>query len=83
MGAVRAGWCRTFVLIPPPCEIKNRRGSDERAVTLLVAGGQPGQPKVADQRFAVLVEQDVARLQVAVDHALLMGVVDGAGHRLH
>ena len=38
-----------------------------------------GQPEVGDPRVAVLVEEDVGRLEVAVDHAALVGVLDGLG----
>ena len=41
------------------------------------------QPEVGDPRVAFLVEQDVARLEVAVDHAALVGIVDRVGHRGH
>jgi hypothetical protein len=35
--------------------------------------------KVGQVRLAVGVEQDVARLDVAMEDAVLMGVIDGAG----
>src|SRR5205814_1115822 len=38
-----------------------------------------GQPEVGDVRLAVRVQEDVARLEVAVEHAALVGVVDGPG----
>ena len=38
-----------------------------------------GQAEVGDPRVAVPVEQDVGRLEVAVDHAVLVGVLDGLG----
>ena len=41
------------------------------------------QPEVGDPRVAVLVEQDVARLEVAVNHAALVGIVDRFGNRGH
>ncbi len=37
---------------------------------------QLGQAPVDDQRLAVLAEHDVARLEVAVQHAAAVGVVD-------
>ena len=40
---------------------------------------QLGQAEVADLRFAGLVEQQVARLQIAMQHATPMGVVDRGG----
>ena len=53
----------------------------------LARAGQPavglqllGQPEVGDPRVAVLVEQNIGRLQVAVDHAALVGVLDGLAH---
>ena len=36
-----------------------------------------GQPPVDHQRLAVLAEDDVGRLEVAVDHAAGVGVIDG------
>jgi hypothetical protein len=39
-------------------------------------------PKIADLRRAVGGQQDVGRLQVAVDHAAPMRVVGGAGQLL-
>ena len=41
-----------------------------------------GQAEVGDQRLARVVEQDVGRLQVAVDDAALVGVMHGAGDLL-
>ncbi len=56
----------------------------------LARAGQPAvaldllrQPEVGDPRVALLVEQDVARLQVAVNHAALVGILDRVGHRGH
>ena len=37
------------------------------------------QPEVGDPGVAVRVQQDVGRLEVAVDHAVLVGVFDGLG----
>ena len=52
----------------------------------LARAGQPavalhllGQAEVGDARVAVLVEQDVGRLQVAVDDAVLVGILDRLG----
>ena len=42
-----------------------------------------GQAEVADERLALRVEEDVSRLQIAVQHAALMRVMDGAGHLGH
>ena len=42
-----------------------------------------GQAEVGDLRLALPVEQDVGRLEVAVDDAALVGVVDGLGHLGH
>jgi hypothetical protein len=41
-----------------------------------------GQAEVSHLRLAVGGEQDVGRLQVAVDHALVVGGLDGPGQRL-
>ena len=42
-------------------------------------GFQPeGEPEVGDVRFALGVEQDVPRLEIAVEDAALMRVMDGA-----
>ena len=47
---------------------------------LAVVGRQLlGQAEVGDVRLVVGVEQDVGRLQVAVQDALLVGVLDGPG----
>ena len=37
------------------------------------------QPEVGHPRVTLLIKQDVARLQVAVNHAALMGIFDGLG----
>ena len=42
-----------------------------------------GQPEVGDVRPALLVEQDVGRLEVAVQDAALVGVVHGRGDLGH
>ena len=42
--------------------------------------GQLGQAPIDHQRLAVLAEHDVARLQVAVQHAAAVGVGDGVAH---
>ena len=53
--------------------------SDRRAGP--VAGQQLGHAEVGDLWVAGGVEQNVGRLQVAVEHAALMRMVDGAGNR--
>ena len=57
-----------------------------RIMPLAVFRSEPAQQlrhaEVADLGPAVAGQQDVGRLQVAVDDALLVGVVDGAGQRL-
>jgi hypothetical protein len=46
--------------------------------------GQPlGEAEVGDVRLALRVEQDVARLEVPVQDAALVRVVDRAGHLHH
>ena len=52
---------------------QHRHGARERAVLL----HQPGQPEVGEMRFALRVEQHVARLDVAMQNAALMRVVNG------
>ena len=42
-----------------------------------------GQPKVRKMRFAILINENVSRLQVAVQDAALMGVMNGPRHFLH
>ena len=59
-------------------------------------GGRPGilrsladvlfsqcQPEIDDVRLAVLADQNVARLDVPMHQSLLVGVVQGLGHRRH
>jgi hypothetical protein len=41
-----------------------------------------GQSEVGDPGLAVLAEQDVVRLEVAVDDAVRVGMMDGPGQRL-
>jgi hypothetical protein len=48
-------------------------GHGQRALLL----DEAGQPKVANLGFAGRIEKDVRRLEVAVQHALLMRVVHG------
>src|SRR5262249_59771468 len=58
---------------------------DRRAGTRLAAVlRQPlGQAEVGDLGRTVLHQQDVVRLEVAVDHALAVGVVHGLGQLPH
>ena len=42
-----------------------------------IAIGHPRQPEIQDLRLAVLVDQDIAGFQIAVDDAALMGVLNG------
>ena len=50
----------------------------------LAAGFHPlGQAEVRDVRLAVAIDQDVLGLQVAMEHAALMGMVDRSGDRGH
>jgi hypothetical protein len=39
----------------------------------------PGQPKIGQDRLAFRIQQDVARLQIAMHDALLVGLVEGQG----
>ena len=39
----------------------------------------PGQPEIGYERLALVVDQDIGGLQVAVQDTPLMGVVNGAG----
>ena len=59
-----------------------RRRPHDRAAggQFAVARQKLGQPEVADVRLAALVEQDVGRLQVAVQDAPLVRVVHRLGH---
>ena len=51
------------------------------AGVLGVAFDALGQAEIGDVRLSLGIEQDVARLEVAVQHAALVGVMDGAGNR--
>jgi hypothetical protein len=42
-----------------------------------------GQPEVGDFRLALFGQQDVGRLEVAVDDACFVGVLDGPRQLLH
>ncbi len=44
--------------------------------------GQPGDAEIGQEGLAVLVKKDVARLHVAVDDALAVGIVEGGGDAL-
>ena len=59
-----------------------RRRPDDRAGEGQLAGpADPlGQPEVADEGPALFVEQDIGRLEVAVQNAPPVRVVDGPGH---
>ena len=60
-----------------------RRAEDGAGARLLAVVVQPlGQAEVGDVRLVVLVDEDVRRLQIAVQDAVLVGVVDGAGDGL-
>ena len=43
----------------------------------LVLGDPAGEAEIGQMRLAIAIEQDVARFQVAVQDATLMGMVDG------
>ena len=55
-------------------------GAQDRAGARLVRVGLHllGQAEVGDLGLIVLVEQDVGRLQIAMDDAACVGVMDGA-----
>lgn len=44
---------------------------------------QLGQPEIRDMRFALIVEQDIGRLQIAMENAALVGVMNSAGNLGH
>ena len=56
-------------------------GGGGRQVGIDAGGEQLGDAEVQQLRHAVTVHQHVRRLDVAVDHQVLMGVLDGAAHR--
>ena len=58
---------------------QDRAADRQRAVLT----GPLGQAEVGDVRASLAVEQDVRGLQVAVQEAALVGVVDGAGQGSH
>ena len=41
------------------------------------------QPEIDHERLAIFVQQDVSRLHIPMNEPLLMGVVQGFGHRRH
>ena len=46
--------------------------------------GKPlGQTEVGDMRFIVRIEEDIGGLEIAVEDALFVGVVNGTGDLLH
>ena len=59
----------------PPAE-EGRSVASEASLRAPSAGRRLGQAPVDDQRLAVLAEHDVARLQVAVQHAPAVGIGD-------
>jgi hypothetical protein len=50
---------------------------------LAVAFDAPGEPEVGHQRLASFVDQNIGRLQVAVQNAPLVGMVHGPGYSRH
>ena len=52
-----------------------------RGLTPPARQGLLGEAEVGDVRLAAVVQEDVGRLEVAVEHAALVGVVNGVGHR--
>ena len=62
----------------------SRRADREAGAGQRVGAGSAlhcaGDPEISDERVPILVEQDVLRLDVAVDHAMSMRVVERIGH---
>ena len=59
-----------------------RRAGPRPGLGHLAAGVHAlGQAEVGDMGLAVTIDQDVLGLQVAMQHAALMGMVHGAGNR--
>ena len=56
--------------------MRRHRGVDRARSELLLAQGQA---EIRDDRLLAVVEQDVGRLDVAVDKAALVGVVERQG----
>ena len=60
---------------------KRRRSSADALPRRLAGSSQRlGQPPIDDERFAVLAQHDVARLQVAMQNAAAVGIVDRLAH---
>ena len=55
-------------------------GTEHRAAQrqFAVAFNAPREPEIRDRRLAVRIEEDITRLQIAMENAALMRVVDGA-----
>ena len=58
------------------------RRADE-IVAFAALAGLLSEAEVAHQGAVVVVQEDVAGLEVAVNDAVAVGVMDGPGHRLH
>ena len=80
--SIDVGGRTDFATIPPRLLGRHvaRRAHD------LAAGGQSavaqhlfGEPEVGDAGSSTLVEKDVARLEIAMDHTSLVGILDGLG----
>ena len=55
-------------------------GTEHRAAQrqFAVAFNAPREPEIRDRRLAARIEEDITRLQIAMENAALMRVVDGA-----
>jgi len=59
------------------------RGFESRAIRVVVGGAEDlGESEIADPRLAMVVEQDVEGLEVAVQDFLIVGMLNGPRHLL-
>ena len=74
-------YCHAMIL--PAHDLRSHVARRARSVVGVVGGPNPGNAHVGDVHVALLVEQQVLRLDVSVDHAISMHIVQAHKYASH